>query len=661
MKAKRPRIIALILTLAAALFLGAGCENSAEDDPAPVYYTVTFDSNGGTGSMAVQQFTVGEAQSLHTNAFTRTGYSFTGWNTKDDGSGRDYADKATVKDLATIDGATVTLYAQWEEQSDIGAIDGSDDKDNGSMDDSSENIGDDNTDDDNVKILYEIVSDTPVDNIKVYIFKYENLDTLPYTSGFSIAGLPTAYTDNDLNKVPKEVNKGYFFDGWYTTPNCTDRRVTELHGTLYAKWIQGCVAYSSPYLWNELFDNELFFGDTYMIRLLGEWEWTSYGLADIASFIRLNSSENRVILDMSHATVIAESWNMRKCVALTRVILPDSLTSIPYQAFANCSLLEDITIPDSVTNIEEEAFIGCSNLTVTVGTSIEKDNYGDIFDFDGCKAIIIKDSVTSIGACAFWECSSIKSITIPDSVTDIGEDAFSYCYSLKNVTLSKNIAAINYSTFSGCTLLEDIVIPDSVTDIGKRAFSYCRSLKNVTIGKSVTYIDDEAFYYCDSITTVLYVDSLEKWLNIYFFDLYANPCWSGAELYISGKLPENIVIPDSITSIGGYAFVRCASLKSVIIPNSVTSIDQMAFYSCTSLNSVTIGSNVERIASAVFMDCTQLSTIIFSGTTKQWNDMYRDRGSPFTYPWAYNVPATTIICNNGNVDMDEWQLPTDTP
>ena len=71
-------------------------------------YTVTFDTNGGTGNMSAQTFTAGTAQALTPNAFTRTGYTFGGWNTAANGSGTAYADGADY--TASAD---TTLYAQW--------------------------------------------------------------------------------------------------------------------------------------------------------------------------------------------------------------------------------------------------------------------------------------------------------------------------------------------------------------------------------------------------------------------------------------------------------------------------------------------------------------------------------------------------------------------
>ena len=76
-------------------------------------YTVTFEANGGEGSMNQQTFTYDVAQALNQNTFTRTGYSFTGWNTQADGNGSTYGDKAEVLNLTTEVGVNITLYAQW--------------------------------------------------------------------------------------------------------------------------------------------------------------------------------------------------------------------------------------------------------------------------------------------------------------------------------------------------------------------------------------------------------------------------------------------------------------------------------------------------------------------------------------------------------------------
>ena len=82
----------------------------------PITYAIAFDGNGADeGEMESIEATYDEEYTLTTNAFTRDGYTFTGWNTEADGSGTSYEDEATVSNLTTEDGVTVTLYAQWKE------------------------------------------------------------------------------------------------------------------------------------------------------------------------------------------------------------------------------------------------------------------------------------------------------------------------------------------------------------------------------------------------------------------------------------------------------------------------------------------------------------------------------------------------------------------
>ena len=77
---------------------------------ARVFYTITFNANGGTGSMEPQRFEVGVDTALNTNAFTRENYKFTGWNTAADGNGATYADEGAILELT----GDMTLYAQWQ-------------------------------------------------------------------------------------------------------------------------------------------------------------------------------------------------------------------------------------------------------------------------------------------------------------------------------------------------------------------------------------------------------------------------------------------------------------------------------------------------------------------------------------------------------------------
>ena len=313
------------------------------------------------------------------------------------------------------------------------------------------------------------------------------------------------------------------------------------------------------------------------------------------------------------------------CSSLTNITIGDSVTSIGSDAFYNCSSLTSITIPDSVTTIGAWAFAGCSSLTsVTFGENSKLESIGN-YAFRTCTSltsITIPDSVTSIGEYAFYNCSSLTSITIPDSVTSIGSDAFEYCSSLETVNITNietwcNILFSNSYSNPLChadnlylngELITELEIPESVTSIGDYAFYNCSSLTSITIPDSMTSIGEYAFYHC-SLLKVVNITDIGAWCNISFNDYYANPLYYAKKLYLNNALVTDLVIPDSITSIGSYVFYNCSSLTSITIPDSVTSIGDYAFYNCSSLTSITIPDSMTSIGEYAFYHCSLLKVV----------------------------------------------------
>ena len=308
---------------------------------------------------------------------------------------------------------------------------------------------------------------------------------------------------------------------------------------------------------------------------------------------------------------------------LIEAIIPDSVTNISINTFLSCESLTSITIPNSVASIDIAAFNNCSSLT----------------------SIDIPDSVTTIGGGAFQNCSSLTSVTIPDSVTSIGSGAFESTNALK--VLNYNAKCELSSSFrSSWPNLETVVIGDSTPSIGDAAFNYCSGLTSVTIGSGVTSIGSGAFGGCTSLTSVTIPNSVTSIGGGAFQNcssLTSINVNSGNTVYDSRNNCNAIIetstntlivgckttiIPDSVTSIGNYAFQNCSSLTNITIPDSVTSIGFGAFNNCSSLISITIGNSVTSIGFGAFQNCRKLSNIVIpNSVTSISGEAFRDCSS----------------------------------
>ena len=297
------------------------------------------------------------------------------------------------------------------------------------------------------------------------------------------------------------------------------------------------------------------------------------------------------------------------CSNVTRIVLPESISTIGVQAFSNCTRLSEISIPERVTWIDSEAFFGCSSLTsifiparvmiinlgafancssltkITVdenNSHYSSNNQGFLFNKDKTHLIQapgaikntyqVPDGVIGISEMAFYNCSKLTGITLPDTVTSIHDQAFYNCSNLASITFSDTLTSIYEQAFYNCSKLTNITFPDTVTFIGKQAFYGCESLSNVNFNDNIKHIEAEAFYGCTSLT--------------------------------------NISIPKGVDRISSQAFYGCESLSNVNFHDSLRYIEPEAFYGCSSLTTIFIPAKVESISYTAFDNCANLTGFI---------------------------------------------------
>ena len=315
----------------------------------------------------------------------------------------------------------------------------------------------------------------------------------------------------------------------------------------------------------------------------------------------------------SHVKNLTENM-FKGCTALTEITIPANVETLGLRPFEGCSALETLRLNQkSVTGkiiASQGAYLGAKpNTTVTtviLGNTVETIEQAAFDSFTALESVNIPSSVTSIGAYAFYGCTSLSSaLTIPDGVTELPTEVFRDCTSLTSVTLPAQMTSIGHGCFNNCCLTA-ITIPEGLTEIAPYTFYYNR-FESVEIPEGVTTIGEGAFRACLNLETVTLPSTLET---------------IGEEAFVGNNQIETLTIPANVTLgtkafyssthltdlnlgegvvVGNEAFENCCALGTLSIPNNVQ-IGEKGFYNCIALETVTIGASA-IIGKEAFVNC----------------------------------------------------------
>ncbi len=202
-------------------------------------------------------------------------------------------------------------------------------------------------------------------------------------------------------------------------------------------------------------------------------------------------------------------------------------------------------------------------------------------------SVVVGKNVTSIGANAFFNCAGLASVTLPDSLTSIGSAAFQNCGQLTKIDIPSGVSVIEESTFAYCTGLKEVNL-NNVRELGQRAFTNCSALEEIVIPDSVVTIGSEAFSVASALESVTLGKGVETIGNSAFYQCLAL---------------KNIIFPEegNLTKIDNAAFSYTA-FSEISLPEGVTDIGDNAFLYCEDLASVSIPDSVTHLGAYAFLE-----------------------------------------------------------
>ena len=375
---------------------------------------------------------------------------------------------------------------------------------------------------------------------------------------------------------------------------------------------------------------------------------------------------------------------------LSSIFIPNTITRIEGMAFFDTALTS-VTINSSVKFIGGDAFSECANLEKVIvpdlsawcsitfenETAISFNNRKHLYSDENTEitALTIPSDVTAISNYAFAGCTSLTSVTIPNSLTAIGDQAFYNCSGLLTVNILAEELSIGDDAFGDCSSVTDVYCytessniewdGDGFGGVTKIHVVEKTEFKNIFQNASSKFDDMPLvsnglnFIISDKTAHVVkgtYEGDIEIPASVSLYNKSYDVVAIDKEAFQESNL-TSIIIPNTVISIGGWAFEYCQSLTSLTIPNSVKYIGEAAFADCP-YTSVRMGNGVISIEKDAFGGCSNLKKVIVpdmsawcaidfkdveSNPLKNGCSLYSDENTEIT---DLTIPSdVTSICN----------------
>ena len=593
---------------------GGSSTNPSTPETPKTPYTISFDANGGTGSVASITEVAGTEITLPESTFTKEDYIFAGWATTADGD-VSYSDKAKI----TLTG-NITLYAKWGMTA--------------------------------TAAIAEISSFTDGEEHTVTVAGTITADDL--------AALKKAINGNSkrpkiildlggttgLTEIPREAfNKCNYLTG-VNIPNC----VTSIGYRAFAN----CNLLTSAEIPNSITsigEDAFYYSSLSSVTIPNSV--TSISKSAFSGCRRLTS----IIIPDSITSIDSDVFSY--CEFLTSVTIPDTVTSIGDSAFYNCSSLTNVTIPSSVTSIGGNAFSGCESLTsVNIPSSVASIGMSAFSRCSKLTSITIPDGVTSTDS-TFSGCSSLTTVTIPKSITSIGFATFYQCSSLTTVNYSgtkedwekiKTTIGSNNDSLLNAALICLGSEPKEVYTPADKAAAAIATLEGGTFKNPNVYTvkiiskEESDKDFLKEINEKM----CSRW-NEYVkvnLDLSASGITEIPENSFTGASLLGITLPNSLESIKTKAFYSTLSLKKIVIPDNVRIIEAEVFYDCCYLVEITLPASLTNIGEYAFSGCDKLETVKYGGTKAQWETLKAN----ISTNGNDKLTGAKIICTDGIIN-----------